>query len=714
MNMNKIFLFVPAFWVVFLSFTLQQNQRSTINQPQVQGQNLPSGESKILLPDGFNDLFAGSGVCAFCHNSMVNLQGEPVGIANDWRSTMMANSAKDPFWQAKVSHEGLINPEHKNALEDVCTRCHAPAGNFNAHHNGQQYYTLDEMKQDSLALDGVQCTVCHQITEASLGNFSGTMQIGTEKTIWGPFENPFANPMFFNSGYTPVHSGHINDSRLCGSCHTLFTNSVDLNGNFTGETFPEQTIYQEWKNSQFSQSSTSCQSCHVPRIPDPVKKSSRPWWLEPRAPFAQHHHAGANIFMGRLIKENAQELGVTASSTHFDSTINRSMRMLQNETLDISLREINRTNDTLFIELKLYNKAGHKFPTGFPSRRAFIELTATSENGQKIFHSGEMDENFNLLNEADDFETHQQIIYSEEQVQIYEMVMGDVNGDVTTVLERGYEKLKDNRIPPAGFIKNHYNYDTVSFSGNAANDPDFNIENGIEGSGSDRLYFHIPLQKYYGNLSVTAKVHYQTLSNKWLAEMFAHSSTEIETFKTMYENADKTPTVVAEKSILVASGYEIPFSEGWNGFSAFILPEESDIEIVLEEIWNELIILIGEEGIVFPQGGIYTLNNFDPYQGYSIKLANPGKITLRGTTLTNRSKNLAAAWNILPVLAGCETDINSLNSSFLTQTEIILETAGLKVYWPEQDVFTLTTLQPGKTYLVKLKQASNIDFPACW
>jgi hypothetical protein len=713
MNINKIFLVVPAVFLVFLSFVLKSDPQP----PQISKNPIGSEESKeapkIALPENYNDLFAGSGVCALCHNSMVNLQGQPVGIVDDWRSSMMANSAKDPFWQAKVSHEGLVNPGHKDILENVCTRCHAPAGNINAHHNGQQYYTLAQMQADPLALDGVQCTVCHQITENSLGNFSGTMEIGTQKTIWGPFENPFGKPMFFNTGYTPVHSGHINDSRICGSCHTLFTNSVDLEGNFTGETFPEQTIYQEWKNSQYSHADSSCQSCHVPRIPDPVKKSSMPWWLEPRAPFALHDHAGANVFMGKLMKENGVAIGVTASDAQFDSTINRSTRMLQNQTLNINLEEIARTNDTLFLALTLANKAGHKFPSGFPSRRAFVELIVTDESGQPVFHSGAMDESFNLIQEDGEYETHHNIIRSQEQVQIYEMVMGDVNGDVTTVLERGYEKLKDNRLAPRGFVQAHYNYDTVNFVGTVVNDADFNNENGVEGSGTDCLHFHIPLQNYYGSLEVTAKVHYQTVNNKWLEELFAHNSNEIDAFKAMYENADRTPVLVAFENLQVAAGYDIQIAEGWNGLSAFILPDETDIQEVLEEIWDDLILLVGEDGIVFPQGGIYNLNDFDPYQGYTIKLSNPGKITIRGTTLQNRTKHLSSGWNLLPVLSGCATEISSLNQLFLSQALIIVESTGWQVYWPEQNVYSLTALQPGRTYLVKMKKSTSVMFPAC-
>jgi len=502
------------------------------------------------LPKGFNDLFAGSGECLLCHNSQVNEQGESVSIIADWRSTMKANAAHDPLWQAKVSHEGLVNPEHKEALENICTRCHAPVGNHNAHHNGQALYSMAEMQADPLAMDGVQCTVCHQITENSLGNFSGQVEIGTEKEIWGPYEDPFTNPMINNTGYTPTYGNHINDSRLCGSCHTLLTNTVDLNGNLTGTEFVEQAIYQEWENSDHSTIGNSCQNCHVPRIDDLVKISVMPPWLEPRTPFGMHQFAGANVFMSRLLLDFGGQLGVTASESQFDSTIARSTRMLQQRTLDIALSEEARTEDTLFISLFLQNKAGHKFPAGYPSRRAFIELVASTDEGETIFLSGETDEDFNLLDEDPEFENHFAMINSEDQVQIYEMVMGDVNGDVTTVLERASEQLKDNRIPPVGFSTSHFSYDTVKIVGDALNDADFNYESGNEGSGSDRLRFHIPLDGYGGNINITAKVYYQTINDKWLEHMFTYNSEEIDLFRSIYDEANKTPVLVGSRDII--------------------------------------------------------------------------------------------------------------------------------------------------------------------
>ncbi|MBK7084529.1 MAG: hypothetical protein IPH53_07620 [Flavobacteriales bacterium] len=43
--------------------------------------------------------------------------------------------------------------------------------------------------------------------------------------------------------------------------------------------------------------------------------------------------------------------------------------------------------------------------------------------------------------------------------------MGDVNGDVTTVLERAASTINDNRLVPQGFSTAHYAYDTTRIEG---------------------------------------------------------------------------------------------------------------------------------------------------------------------------------------------------------------------------------------------------------
>ena len=127
--------------------------------------------------------------------------------------------------------------------------------------------------------------------------------------------------------------------------------------------------------------------------------------------------------------------------------------------------------------------------------------------------------------------------------------MGDVDYQVTTVLERANYTLKDNRIPPVGFTTSHLVYDTVKIVGEALTDEDFNHIDGIEGSGSDIVHYNIPTDGYTGDIEITSNIYYQTVNPKWLEEMFSYSSDEINMFRDMFNSADKQPVLMSENTL---------------------------------------------------------------------------------------------------------------------------------------------------------------------
>lgn len=502
------------------------------------------------LPNGYSDLFAGSGVCLKCHGfdtlgvASVDASGNDVNVVDDWRATLMANSAKDPFWRAKVSHETLVYPQLKTEIEDKCTSCHAPMGHYNAKHLGAAHYGIAEMVQDPIALDGVSCLACHLQSPEGIGStFSGLITYDTFKNVYGPYTAPLVSPMLTETGYKPKYHAYTNTANACASCHTLQTETIGLDGVPTGDIFTEQATYHEWVNSVYKDS-VSCQGCHMPSLEKWPVRLVTGATTEPRSPFYLHELVGGNVSMLKLLKGNIEELGLSAGPSQFDDVIEKTMSMLQNRTLLLDLQPLARDADTARFSLKLTNLAGHKFPSGYPARRAFVAFLVKNEEGDTIFYSGRTDSEFEVFGQNATYEPHYQIISSEDQVQIYEMVMGDVNNNVTTVLTRAKAPIKDNRLPPAGFSTAHYAYDTTLIAGNALSDPDFNKANGSEGSGSDLVYFHVPTGPEHGVLYATAQVFYQSMPPKWMKEMFDHSSTEIDDFRAMFDEADRSPVLV--------------------------------------------------------------------------------------------------------------------------------------------------------------------------
>ena len=538
----------------------------------------------IELPLADNGYFMASGNCDGCHGYDETQEANVDGELNDvspityWRGTMMANAAKDPLWRAKVSHEVAINPAHQEALEDKCTTCHAPMGKYSHDEFNLGPYGIDDLESDSLGLDGVSCLACHKQSDVNLGNEnSGALHFMGAPVAYGPFEKPFEPPMQDLVGLLPVYGEHINDAGICAGCHTLLTNSVDLSGNFTGETFVEQATYHEWLNSAYDDgqsNATTCQGCHMPRIAESVVISANYSELFARAPYAKHELVGGNSFMLKILKQNAATLGIAASDEVLDSTIARSDRMLQQQTMNLDLSFATFNNDTGYFEVKLENLAGHKFPSGYPSRRAFIEFLVIQNNGDTLFQSGVLQPDYEVAGQNATYEPHYNIIKQEDEVQIYEMVMHDVNTDVTTVLERAYDLSKDNRLAPLGFTTSHVVYDTTKIVGGALVDADFNFD-GFEGSGTDVVHYHVPMNGYNGAIKISAKVFYQSVPPRYLTEMFSVSTPEIDAFEAMYNAADKSVVLVAADSILnvnVVTGIK----EGSaNGFEAYPNPTVS-------------------------------------------------------------------------------------------------------------------------------------------
>src|SRR5690606_17232962 len=103
------------------------------------------------------------------------------------------NAAKDPFWQAMVRAEAAQIPELSEVIQDRCTNCHIPMGHEEAHDSGDDFYTLDEGLESTLMMDGVSCTLCHQIQPDNLGttaSFSGGYEISPTRVTYGPYQNP--------------------------------------------------------------------------------------------------------------------------------------------------------------------------------------------------------------------------------------------------------------------------------------------------------------------------------------------------------------------------------------------------------------------------------------------------------------------------------------------------------------------------------------------
>jgi hypothetical protein len=493
--------------------------------------------------------FSGSGICAACHGNLKDGQGNDVSIDTHWRSTMMANAAKDPLWLAKISSEVVRNPDLEAVIEEKCSRCHMGMARYQAVTDGSSVDVFGTGFLDpandlhDAAMDGVSCTLCHQIQPTTLGtpdSYTGKYVIDTlssppNRLIFGPFDQPLQRPMQPDSGFAPTPGSQVTDSALCGSCHTLYTPSVWADGTPVGFEFPEQTTYLEWAHSSFAK---SCQDCHLPAAAGAVVISNRPRRLTSRSPFGQHHFVGGNSFMVGLLKTNARALGVTAEPAHFDGTISRTLSQLQQKTALLTVAA-KRIGDRLEVTVGVENLAGHKLPSGLPSRRSWLHVSVTDGQGVVVFESGRPRADGSIEgNDADDavpstWEPHYDIITEPDQVQIYEPIMLTPEGEVTYTLLRCYSYAKDNRLLPAGFDKAGASVD-IAVYGEAADDEDFT-------GGADQITYDIDLAGATGSMDITVELLYQTVSYPFIVDLAKDETDLVNQFMVMYDPAENAP-----------------------------------------------------------------------------------------------------------------------------------------------------------------------------
>ncbi|MCS6916539.1 MAG: T9SS type A sorting domain-containing protein, partial [Chitinophagales bacterium] len=217
--------------------------------------------------------------------------------------------------------------------------------------------------------------------------------------------------------------------------------------------------------------------------------------------------------------------------------------------LTLSLAEV--ANNKVVLAVEVENLTGHKLPSGYPSRRAILRLVVkNAATGEVLFSSGITGSDGHIQGATAPWQPHYDTIYQPSQAQVFEMIMADVNGNRTTVLERAAFALKDNRLPPKGFVHNHPVYDTVAVVGVPPSDLTFNRKNNQEGSGTDVVHYVVPVGPEVLSISAWAWLDYQPVPPDWMDEMFVWDAPEINHWKSIYQTADKTPITVASDSLL--------------------------------------------------------------------------------------------------------------------------------------------------------------------
>jgi hypothetical protein len=266
----------------------------------------------------------------------------------------------------------------------------------------------------------------------------------------------------------------------------------------------------------------------------------------PISPVHQHIFVGGNAYMLQILQAFGDEMAVTASSAQFQDKQEQVAGQLSGRTASVKLEEVTLDGATLQVDVAMASMVGHKLPTGFPSRRVWLHLTVQDGSGQVVFESGATNPDGSIVgndNDADPaaYEPHYLVIDSPDQVQIYEAILGDTEGNVTTTLLKGAGYLKDNRLLPAGFDKGAVQQD-IAVHGTALQDEDY-------AGGGDRIQYLIDLKDAQAPFTLTAELLYQSIGYRWADNLRHYDAPEPADFLSYYEQVPNQPIVIASDTV---------------------------------------------------------------------------------------------------------------------------------------------------------------------
>ncbi len=485
--------------------------------------------------------------------------GEDVSIGYAWRATMMANSARDPYWQAAVRREITDHPDQSEDIQNECSRCHMPMASVVARAErgrGAVFANLPVGAGNSpealLAADGVSCAACHQIRPTGLGteeSFVGGFDIPLDmpaegRPLFGPFvpDTGGVGIMHSATGFRPTQGPHIQSAELCATCHTLLTHSILADGS-SGPQFPEQVPFLEWQASSYYDDETTCQDCHMPEVEEDVPVTAVLGRARPNV--SRHTFRGGNFFILRMLNRYRRELGVVALPQELALAAEETESHLREAVATVTVEQARVDTDRLVAEVNVLNRTGHKFPTAYPSRRAWLHVTVTDARGRQLFESGAFATDGRVVGNDNDtdpgrFEPHHTEITSPDQVQIYESIMVDRDGAPTTGLLTADHFVKDNRLLPRGFDAARAD-ERVLVHGGARGDPDFSPE-------GDRVRYSVAVNPGDGPFTVDAELWFQPIGYRWATNLADYDTFETRRFVRYFRE------MAGASAILVTSG----------------------------------------------------------------------------------------------------------------------------------------------------------------
>jgi hypothetical protein len=281
----------------------------------------------------------------------------------------------------------------------------------------------------------------------------------------------------------------------------------------------------------------------MPEVTEPVKVTAV--FGPEREGMHRHTFVGGNVLLERILNDHRDELDVEALPQELTAANERTRAFLEHSTARVSLDSLETAGNRISFSVHVENRTGHKLPTAYPSRRAWLHVTVRDQHGQLIFESGHLNPDGSIVgndNDADPakFEPHYTQITRPDQVEIFEPILKDSEGRVTTGLISAVGYLKDNRLLPSGFDKATAGQD-IAVIGGAHDDTGFNDQGSV-------IRYAVDTSRAAGPFHVEAELWYQPVGFRWAHNLEPYKAAEPQRFVDYYEAEARDSAVLLAKA----------------------------------------------------------------------------------------------------------------------------------------------------------------------
>lgn len=152
--------------------------------------------------------------------------------------------------------------------------------------------------------------------------------------------------------------------------------------------------------------------------------------------------------------------------------------------------------------------------------------------------------------------------------------------------------------------------------------------------------------------------------------------------------------------------------QGWSIISSYNQPYSPSMPDVFAPLTanDQVVIVVGMQGIYWPSQNVNTLGAWDVYQGYKIKMNSAGCLEIAGEHPTDKTIGLAQGVSYLPVLCDQPVPVSEILTPLGNDLLIAFDIYAQLIYWPMGQIFTLEYLEPGKGYLLNMTAPGEITY----